>query len=67
MLRLELVHRGQRAVVIDDEFIPESALAGAVRALQLAGVTAISARKGLLAETIESLRQIAGDDFEEGE
>jgi len=66
-LRLELVHRGERAVVVDDELIPESALAGAARALQLAGVTAISAREDLRAETIEALRRIAGEDFQEGE
>ena len=36
--------RGARAVVIDDALIPDSAVAAVVRALQLAGVTAVSAR-----------------------
>jgi bifunctional enzyme CysN/CysC/sulfate adenylyltransferase subunit 1 len=40
-----LAANGQRAVVIDDALIPDSAVAAVVRALQLAGVTAVSARK----------------------
>jgi sulfate adenylyltransferase subunit 1 len=36
--------RGERAVLVDDALIPDSALAGAVRALQLAGVVAVTAR-----------------------
>ncbi len=36
--------RGQRAVVIDDALISDDALVGVVRALQLAGVVAVSAR-----------------------
>ncbi|HZY62537.1 MAG TPA: hypothetical protein VFE38_08430, partial [Edaphobacter sp.] len=36
--------RGERAVRIDDAQIPDAALAGVVRALQLAGVVAVSAR-----------------------
>jgi len=36
--------RGERAVLVDDALIPETALAGAVRALQLAGVVAVTAR-----------------------
>jgi bifunctional enzyme CysN/CysC/sulfate adenylyltransferase subunit 1 len=39
-----LVARGERAVVIDDALIPDSAVAAVVRALELAGVTAVSAR-----------------------
>jgi bifunctional enzyme CysN/CysC/sulfate adenylyltransferase subunit 1 len=39
-----LVARGERAVVIDDPLIPDSAVAAVVRALDLAGVTAVSAR-----------------------
>jgi bifunctional enzyme CysN/CysC/sulfate adenylyltransferase subunit 1 len=51
-----LTARGERAVVIDDPLIPDSAVAAVVRALDLAGVTAISARvlsKAAIAE-IES-------------
>ncbi len=39
-----LLARGEQAVVIDDSLIPDSAVAAVVRALDLAGVTAISAR-----------------------
>jgi bifunctional enzyme CysN/CysC/sulfate adenylyltransferase subunit 1 len=37
--------RGERAVVIDDELIADSAVAAVVRALDLAGVIAVSSRK----------------------
>jgi len=36
--------RGERALLVDDALIPDVALAGAVRALQLAGVIAVTAR-----------------------
>jgi bifunctional enzyme CysN/CysC/sulfate adenylyltransferase subunit 1 len=36
--------RGERAVLVDDALIPDAALTGAVRALQLAGVVAVTAR-----------------------
>lgn len=36
--------RGQRVVLVDDALIPDASLAGAVRALQLAGVIAVTAR-----------------------
>jgi bifunctional enzyme CysN/CysC/sulfate adenylyltransferase subunit 1 len=39
-----LVARGERAVVIDDALIPDSAVAAVVRALDLAGVIAVSSR-----------------------
>jgi bifunctional enzyme CysN/CysC/sulfate adenylyltransferase subunit 1 len=66
-LLVRLLQRGERAVIVDDDLIPENALAGAVRALQIAGVTAISARIGLSPQTLEDLRQVAGDVFFEGE
>jgi sulfate adenylyltransferase large subunit len=66
-LQERLAGRGERAVVVDDELISESALPGAVRALQLAGVTAISAREGLRAETLETLKAVAGRSFIEGD
>ena len=66
-LHATLTQRGERAVIVDDDLIPEVALSGAVRALQLAGVTAISARENLSAQTLEALRQIAGDAFFEHE
>ncbi|NYF79386.1 sulfate adenylyltransferase subunit CysN [Granulicella arctica] len=50
--------RGERAVLIDDEFIPESSVVAVVRALQLAGVTAITARV-LDAETLAALEVFA--------
>ena len=43
-IRERLILRGERAVIVDDALIPESALVGVVRALQLAGVIAISTR-----------------------
>jgi bifunctional enzyme CysN/CysC/sulfate adenylyltransferase subunit 1 len=54
---------GHAAVVIDDALITESALAGVVRALQIAGVTAISARQSLSQETLRALREVVGDAF----
>src|ERR1019366_2160683 len=43
-VRDALLARGERAVVIDDSLIPDSAVAAVVRALDLAGVIAVSAR-----------------------
>jgi bifunctional enzyme CysN/CysC/sulfate adenylyltransferase subunit 1 len=43
-LRERLEAHGYRAAVIDDELIPDEALVAVVRALDLAGVTAITAR-----------------------
>ncbi len=43
-LRDALTARHERAIVIDDPLIPDSAIAAVVRALDLAGVTAISSR-----------------------
>ncbi|RSL15776.1 bifunctional enzyme CysN/CysC/sulfate adenylyltransferase subunit 1 [Edaphobacter aggregans] len=48
--------RGQRAVMIDDALIPDDAVVGVVRALQLAGVVAVSAR--VLSESV--LVQVEG-------
>jgi hypothetical protein len=66
-LRAKLLQRGERAVIVDDALIPENALAGAVRALQLAGVAAISAREDLSGQTLEDLRKVAGEAFFEVE
>jgi bifunctional enzyme CysN/CysC/sulfate adenylyltransferase subunit 1 len=54
-LREELSAQGRAAVLVDDALIPESALVAAVRALQLAGVTAISARAELSDATRNAL------------
>jgi bifunctional enzyme CysN/CysC/sulfate adenylyltransferase subunit 1 len=62
-LRDRLRDRGLRAVVLDDPLIPESSLAGAVRALQLAGVTALSSQSALSESTLTALRQVAGEAF----
>jgi sulfate adenylyltransferase large subunit len=62
-LRDALRNRGRTAVIVDDSLISEESLAGAVRALQLAGVTAISARASLSASTLESVREVAGDSY----
>jgi bifunctional enzyme CysN/CysC/sulfate adenylyltransferase subunit 1 len=55
--------RGRAAVVVDDPLIPEGSLAGAVRALQLAGVTAISARTELSESALAAVRDVAGDSY----
>jgi sulfate adenylyltransferase large subunit len=71
-LRDALVAHGERAVVIDDALIPDASLAGVVRALQLAGVVAVSARV-LSAETLAQIESFAdggvvlGDDLEDNE
>jgi sulfate adenylyltransferase subunit 1 (EFTu-like GTPase family) len=66
-LHATLTQRGERAIIVDDDLIPNSALPAAIRALQLAGVTAISTRENLSAGTIEVLRRIAGEAFFESE
>ncbi len=58
-----LRERGRAAVVVDDPLIPESSLAGVVRALRLAEVTAISARAALDELTIEGVREAARDGY----
>jgi sulfate adenylyltransferase large subunit len=58
-----LQERGLAAVIVDDALIPEVALAGVVRALQLAEVTAISARAALSDSTIEAVRRAAGESY----
>jgi len=55
--------RGRAAVIVDDALIPEVAIAGVVRALQLAEVTAISARAALSDSTVEAVRKAAGDSY----
>lgn len=62
-LRERLRERGRAAVVVDDPLIPEGSLAGAVRALQLADVTAISARGELSSATIAAVKESAGEAF----
>jgi bifunctional enzyme CysN/CysC/sulfate adenylyltransferase subunit 1 len=62
-LRDLLRARGRAAVIVDDTRIPEAALAGVVRALQLAEVTAISARGPLGEATIQEIKEVAGDSF----
>ncbi len=60
VLRETLRDRGRAAVIVDDPLILEGSLAGAVRALQLADVTAISARVELREETLAAVREAAG-------
>jgi bifunctional enzyme CysN/CysC/sulfate adenylyltransferase subunit 1 len=62
-LRERLRELGHTAILVDDPLIPETSLAGAVRALQLAGVTAISARDALTDTTVVALREIAGEAY----
>ena len=64
--------QGERAVVIDDALISDDALVGVVRALQLAGVVAVSARvldESVLAQ-LESFAKkglVVGDGLDEDE
>ena len=57
-VRDALVARGERAVVIDDALIPDSAVAAVVRALDLAGVVAVSSRE-LPSSVIEEIGSLA--------
>lgn len=58
--------RGERAVRIDDALIPDAALAGVVRALQLAGVVAVSARP-LDVDALAQIERFADDGVVLGE
>jgi sulfate adenylyltransferase large subunit len=57
-VRDALLAAGEQAVVIDDSLIPDSAVAAVVRALDLAGVAAISART-LSPELLASIEDFA--------
>jgi len=61
-LRDALRRRGLAAVIVDDSLIPEASLPGVVRALQLAGVRAISARPSLSASTLAAIEEVAGEE-----
>lgn len=58
--------RGERAVLVDDALIPDAALAGVVRALQLAGVIAVTARS-LDVDALASIEGFAEDGVLLGE
>jgi bifunctional enzyme CysN/CysC/sulfate adenylyltransferase subunit 1 len=62
-LRDRLRDGGRAAVIVDDPMIPEGSLAGAVRALYLANVTAISALTTLRESTLAAVREAAGDSY----
>jgi sulfate adenylyltransferase large subunit len=62
-VRERLMEIGRVAVIVDDALIGEEALAGAVRALQLANVTAISARGELNESTIVALKTVAAGAY----
>jgi hypothetical protein len=62
-LRERLMEIGRAAVIVDDALIGEASIAGAVRALQLANVTAISAREELSEETVAAVREVAGEAY----
>jgi bifunctional enzyme CysN/CysC/sulfate adenylyltransferase subunit 1 len=66
----------QRVVIVDDELIPDEALVAAVRALWLAGVTAVTARSltverlAEIVRVVESFgegRVVVGEGFDDGE
>jgi bifunctional enzyme CysN/CysC/sulfate adenylyltransferase subunit 1 len=75
-LRDALEARGQRAVLIDDSLIPDASLTAVVRALDIAGVTAITSRQlaaDVLANVVRATQEFAegevviGDGLEEDE
>ncbi|MDE1177801.1 MAG: sulfate adenylyltransferase subunit CysN [Edaphobacter sp.] len=53
-LREQMEAHGYRAVVIDDDLIPEESLVAVIRALDLAGVTAITSR-ALASDAVDGL------------
>jgi bifunctional enzyme CysN/CysC/sulfate adenylyltransferase subunit 1 len=61
-LRDALEARGQRAVLVDDSLIPDDALTAVVRALDMADVTAITARQldaAVLADLVAATQEFA--------
>jgi bifunctional enzyme CysN/CysC/sulfate adenylyltransferase subunit 1 len=69
-LREDFEAGGRRAVIVDDPLIPEDSLIAAVRALHLAGVTAISARvitPDITAAIGQSIETFADDGVLAGE
>jgi bifunctional enzyme CysN/CysC/sulfate adenylyltransferase subunit 1 len=62
-LRERLMEIGRGAVIVDDALIGEASLAGAVRALQLANATAISARVELSESTIAAVKEVVGEAY----
>jgi bifunctional enzyme CysN/CysC/sulfate adenylyltransferase subunit 1 len=62
-LRDSLLAAGRNAVIVDDAEIDAASLPAIARALQLAGVIALSARTDLDEAALTSLRRIAGDSF----
>jgi len=62
-LRGRLMEIGRTAVIVDDALIGEASLAGAVRALQMVNVTAISARGELSGATIEAVKEVVGEAY----
>jgi sulfate adenylyltransferase large subunit len=65
-VRDDLEARGERVVMIDDELIPDEALAGVVRVLGLAGVVGVSSR-GLSPEQVDDIERVAGGAVVRGE
>ena len=65
-LQVELEREGQTAVIVDDPLIPEAALPGVVRALQLAKVTALSANSTMPLDVLNAIRVAAGQGYIEG-
>ena len=61
-----LALRGEQALCIDDALIPDAALAGVVRALQLAGVVAVTARP-LDVDELSKIESFAEDGVVLGE
>ena len=66
-LRQAFQQANETLVDVDDVLIPELTLPAVVRALQLAGISAISTRSNLPPIILDAIKQIAGDSWIERE
>ena len=68
-MQQKLSDAGKSSVIIDDPAIPEQAMPAVIRALELAGVIAISARADLNSTTVTAIQDVVGDGWiqDEGE
>ncbi|HTV08684.1 MAG TPA: sulfate adenylyltransferase subunit CysN [Candidatus Aquilonibacter sp.] len=66
-IQRDLTEAGEAAVIIDDPAIPEQSIPAVTRALQLAGVVAITGRAELDSETIRAVQILVRDGWIEDE
>jgi sulfate adenylyltransferase large subunit len=58
----EILARGERVVLLDDEHIPASGFVAAIRAAELAGATAISASESISQESWNGIRRFLAEE-----